>query len=94
MSGTFFLFAGFIAVGAAFAFFLIPETAGLSLEDMDVLFATTGLARKKRYTLEANLALERQGLQLQQRMKGADGQSAIDDAVQPVNPSSSHVEST
>lgn len=48
--GTFFLFGFSVLFGIIFAFALIPETKGLSLEDMDILFNQRGLAftwRKK-----------------------------------------------
>lgn len=48
--GTFFLFGFSVLFGICFAFAFIPETKGLSLEDMDILFNQSGLAftwRKK-----------------------------------------------
>ena len=48
--GTFFLFGFSVLFGICFAFVFIPETKGLSLEDMDILFSQKGLAihwRKK-----------------------------------------------
>ncbi|KAM0337995.1 hypothetical protein ACHAPU_011472 [Fusarium lateritium] len=43
--GTVLLFACSVVFGFCFAFFLIPETKGISLEDMDVLFGCKGMPR-------------------------------------------------
>ena len=48
--GTFFLFGSSVLFGIIFSFVFIPETKGLALEDMDILFSQKGLAitwRKK-----------------------------------------------
>jgi hypothetical protein len=48
--GTFFLFGFSVLFGIVFSFAFIPETKGLSLEDMDILFNQSGFAftwRKK-----------------------------------------------
>ncbi|KAF2720711.1 MFS sugar transporter-like protein [Polychaeton citri CBS 116435] len=42
--GTFILFGLLIFLGAAFIFYFFPETKGLSLEEMDVIFGSVGLA--------------------------------------------------
>ncbi|KAK4574343.1 hypothetical protein LTR86_002105 [Recurvomyces mirabilis] len=42
--GTFILFGILIMMGAAFIFFFFPETKGLSLEEMDILFGSVGVA--------------------------------------------------
>ncbi|KAK5700621.1 hypothetical protein LTR97_005138 [Elasticomyces elasticus] len=42
--GTFILFGLLIMMGAAFIYFFFPETKGLSLEEMDVLFGSVGVA--------------------------------------------------
>lgn len=41
--GTFLLFACSVVFGMCFALFLVPETKGITLEDMDILFSRTGL---------------------------------------------------
>ncbi|KAI1418301.1 general substrate transporter [Hypoxylon sp. FL1857] len=46
--GTFLFFGGFLLIGTLVVFFLMPETKGLSLEDMDVLFNIKGLATTQR----------------------------------------------
>ncbi|CAH0028134.1 unnamed protein product [Clonostachys rhizophaga] len=40
--GTFFLFGSAVLFGVVFVFVLVPETKGLSLEDMDILFSQQG----------------------------------------------------
>lgn len=40
--GTFFLFGSAVLFGVIFVFVLVPETKGLSLEDMDILFSQQG----------------------------------------------------
>ncbi|KAK0941843.1 hypothetical protein LTR29_006569 [Friedmanniomyces endolithicus] len=42
--GTFILFGLLIMMGGAFIWFFFPETKGLSLEEMDVLFGSVGVA--------------------------------------------------
>lgn len=36
--GTYFVFASFITLSIPFVYFFVPETKGLSLEEMDILF--------------------------------------------------------
>ena len=40
--GTYFVFASFLSISIPFVYFLVPETKGLSLEDMDQLFGVPG----------------------------------------------------
>jgi len=42
--GTFLIFGILTYLGAAFIWFFFPETKGLSLEEMDILFGSVGLA--------------------------------------------------
>lgn len=49
--GTYFLFASFMVLMGFWAFFFIPETKGLSLEDMDRIFGVperAGLGEKEQ----------------------------------------------
>lgn len=46
--GTFFLFGASVVCGIIFTWFLIPETKGVLLEDMDVLFSQKGNASSWR----------------------------------------------
>lgn len=43
--GTYFLFAACLTLAVPFVYFFVPETKGLSLEDMDVLFGVPGADR-------------------------------------------------
>ena len=54
--GTFLFFGSSLVVGIFFVFFSMPETKGLSLEEMDILFNIPGLANKKR--AKANQMIE------------------------------------
>ncbi|KAF2015186.1 general substrate transporter [Aaosphaeria arxii CBS 175.79] len=58
--GTYLFFAGFALVAFFFTWFLIPETKGKSLEEMDAVFGdTTAHEEKTRlYTIAANLGLD------------------------------------
>lgn len=50
--GTYFVFASFITVSIPFVFFFVPETKGLSLEDMDRLFGVPGASESRDADLE------------------------------------------
>ncbi|KAF1357385.1 general substrate transporter [Lizonia empirigonia] len=58
--GTYLFFAAFALIAFAFTWFLIPETKGKSLEEMDAVFGdTTAHEEKTRlYTIAASLGLE------------------------------------
>lgn len=43
--GTYVFFGTLTATGAAFIYFVVPETKGLSLEEMDILFGSAGTAQ-------------------------------------------------
>jgi hypothetical protein len=43
-----------------FSFFFLPETKGVQLEDMDIMFESKGFARQKRKHLDAVLAERRE----------------------------------
>jgi hypothetical protein len=43
-----------------FCWFFLPETKGVSLEDMDIMFSSSGFARQKRKNLDATLAERRE----------------------------------
>lgn len=45
--GTFIFFGSMTVVGAVYAYLVLPETKGVALEDMDVLFSAKGLAKQK-----------------------------------------------
>ena len=46
--GTFFFFGCSLVIGIAAVVLFMPETKGLSLEEMDILFNISGLAYGKR----------------------------------------------
>ncbi|KAI0006363.1 general substrate transporter [Xylariaceae sp. FL0662B] len=57
--GTFLLFGIFLAVGMLMVFLFMPETKGLSLEDMDVMFDLRGLAITQRKNADEIIASRR-----------------------------------
>lgn len=46
--GTFFLFGTSVVIGVVVVLLFMPETKGLSLEEMDILFNVSGLAHQQR----------------------------------------------
>jgi len=42
--GTYIFFGSMITIGAAFVYFVVPETKNLTLEEMDILFGSVGVA--------------------------------------------------
>ncbi|KAK2685262.1 hypothetical protein QWA68_015642 [Fusarium oxysporum] len=84
--GTFIFFAAFIVVGIFFAFFLVPETARLTLEDMDILFSTKGSARHKRRAVDAILQNR------QQNDERHDDFKVEEPTKSQLEPTSNHVE--
>jgi hypothetical protein len=46
--GTFFLFGTSVVIGVVVVLFFMPETKGLSLEEMDILFNVSGSALTQR----------------------------------------------
>lgn len=46
--GTYIFFGVLTTMGAAFIFFFFPETKGLSLEEMDILFGSVGTAEREK----------------------------------------------
>ncbi|KAI1378559.1 general substrate transporter [Hypoxylon crocopeplum] len=54
--GTFLFFGSSLVVGILVVFFFMPETKGLSLEDMDVLFNVKGLAATQRMKADEIIA--------------------------------------
>ncbi|KAL2068306.1 hypothetical protein VTL71DRAFT_16404 [Oculimacula yallundae] len=57
--GTFIFFGSSIVVGMTFVTLFMPETKGLSLEDMDIMFNIAGLAHGKRAKTDAIIAERR-----------------------------------
>jgi len=46
--GTYIFFGALTTLGAAFIFFYFPETKGLTLEEMDILFGSVGTAEREK----------------------------------------------
>lgn len=46
--GTYIFFGLLTFLGAAFIYFYFPETKGLSLEEMDILFGSVGTAEREK----------------------------------------------
>ncbi|PGH14398.1 hypothetical protein AJ79_03040 [Helicocarpus griseus UAMH5409] len=58
--GTFIFFGCVTTIGALYVWFLVPETKGLTLEEMDELFGSTGMAAeddKLKQEIELNLGI-------------------------------------
>jgi hypothetical protein len=51
--GTFYLFGSSLVIAGIVVFFFMPETKGLSIEEMDILFAQKGLAHNIRKKTDA-----------------------------------------
>lgn len=58
--GTFYFFAACLLLSIPFAYFLLPETKGISLENMDIMFNIKGTARVMRHKAEDIIAMRRQ----------------------------------
>jgi hypothetical protein len=71
--GTFLFFGFSLVVGVTFVYFFLPETKGLSLEEMDIMFAVDGMARAKRR--ETDHVLSERCDQLQASDVGGDKDS-------------------
>ncbi|KEF56516.1 uncharacterized protein A1O9_06703 [Exophiala aquamarina CBS 119918] len=60
--GTFILFGILITIGAAFVWFYVPETKQLTLEEMDLVFGSSGVAaadQERMAQINAELGLDR-----------------------------------
>jgi hypothetical protein len=58
--GTFLFFGSSVVCGMIFSYFFLPETKGVALEDMDIMFSSKGFASQKRKALDATLAERRE----------------------------------
>lgn len=74
--GVFIFFGGLITLGAGFIWFFVPETKQLSLEEMDLIFGSSGVAeadkaRMAQINAEVGLdaALERAARGTEKRME-------------------------
>jgi hypothetical protein len=55
--GTYIFFAAFCLIALVFVYFLVPETKGKSLEDMDIAFGDTAAHEEKRRLQDIAAAL-------------------------------------
>lgn len=60
--GTFLFFGCSLVCGMIFAWCFLPETKGLSLEDMDIMFSLKGLATNLRPETDRIIAINREEL--------------------------------
>lgn len=60
--GTFLFFGCSLVIGIMFAWCFMPETKGLSLEDMDIMFNLKGLAWRMRPETDRIIAGNREEL--------------------------------
>lgn len=79
--GVFLFFGSWVVIGVAFAYFFMPETKGLAMEDIDVLFSVKGSAMKQRAETEKILEERRH-----------QGVSKVADLELTSKPESEHVE--
>ncbi|CAL3965630.1 hypothetical protein PZA11_002533 [Diplocarpon coronariae] len=76
--GTFVFFGAALVVALIFAVLFLPETKGLSLEDMDLLFTQAGLARRKRARTDQILR-ERRAAEVADPADRKDGVEILED---------------
>jgi len=70
--GTFILFGCLITLGAAFIWFYVPETSKLTLEEMDTVFGSSGVAvadQERMQQINVEIGLE-------ERIQGLTGRSS------------------
>jgi len=84
--GTFIFFGAFSLMGGLFVLFLVPETKGLTLEEMDDVFgATSGLAAKDQQRQDAiyrRLGLINDSKEMDDRKSDEESQSEKREDVQ------------
>lgn len=71
--GTFLFFGTSVVCGLTFSYFFLPETKGVSLEDIDIMFGSKGFARQKRKNLDRVLAERREIVAAEKRVAGEKG---------------------
>lgn len=70
--GTFVLFGVLITMGSGFIWFFTPETSKLTLEEMDLVFGSSGVAQADRERMAA-INLE---IGLEEKIQGLTGRSS------------------
>ena len=59
--GTFILFGCLITLGSVFVWFFVPETSKLTLEEMDIVFGSSGVAladQERMHAINVEIGLE------------------------------------
>lgn len=82
--GLFLFFGCSVCVGLLFAYFFLPETKGVQLEDMDIMFEAKGFARQKRKTLDAILAERREEVAANRGVMDEKNAAVTEDRVESV----------
>lgn len=70
--GTFLIFGILITMGSGFIWFFVPETSKLTLEEMDIVFGSSGVAiadQERMQAINAEIGLE-------DRIQGLTGRSS------------------
>lgn len=70
--GTFILFGLLIILGAGFIWFFVPETSRLTLEEMDLVFGSSGVAAEDQARMQAINA----EIGLEDKIRGLTGRSS------------------
>lgn len=70
--GTFILFGLLIILGAGFIWFFVPETSRLTLEEMDLVFGSSGVAAEDLARMQAI----NEEIGLEERIRGLTGRSS------------------
>ena len=70
--GTFLIFGILIITGAAFIWFYVPETSRLTLEEMDIVFGSSGVAQED----QARMLAINEEIGLEERVRQLTGRSS------------------
>ena len=82
--GTFLLFGTSLVLGTVFIYLFLPETKGLLLEEMDILFSQKGLAVYQRRETDRIISEERRKDGHEQAVLGERWRGKSDPDVEPV----------
>ena len=82
--GTFLLFGTSLVVGTVFIYLFLPETKGLLLEEMDILFSQKGLAVSQRRETDRIILEERRKDAHEQAVLGEKWHGRSDPIVEAV----------
>ena len=76
--GTYIWFAAFLAVGSAWVWFVLPETKGASMEEMDHVFGSNSgeedaaMMRQARLDVGLTESLEDDGIRAEKKVAGME----------------------